>query len=118
MGAFLKSFWAPMLVTAAASMAYCGRPPFGIAQHHAIYQLWTSLYWLTIAMWVIEDARCTGKTPCYDFGLFLSIAMPVTLLWYVVRSRGIKGILLLLLFFFLAGVPEMVALAFSSADIQ
>ena len=119
MRSFLKSFWPPIVVTLAACVGFFGRPPIGIAQDHVIYVLWANLYWLTVLMWIVADARLRGKTPCYEFGFFLYMTFPASILWYVVRSRGVvKGILLLLLILLLAILPDMVATAAWPDDID
>jgi hypothetical protein len=47
------------------------------------------------------------------------MTFPASILWYVVRSRGVvKGILLLLLILFLAILPDMVATAAWPDDID
>jgi hypothetical protein len=53
--------------------------------------------------------------PCFDFGLFLVYAFPVSILWYCFWSRGRHGFLLLLglgsLFFFPLLIGEIIAAA-------
>src|ERR1700749_1882116 len=47
-------------------------------------------------IWMNHDAVRGRRRPCFDFGLFILYAFPVSLLWYCVWSRGWRGMLLLL----------------------
>lgn len=50
---------------------------------------------LAMVLWVMADARRGRRTPCYDFGFLVAAFFPVSLVWYVVWSRGRRGLLTL-----------------------
>jgi hypothetical protein len=52
-----------------------------------------------LAYWVILDARKGHRIPCFDFGLYCYLLLPVTLPWYCFWSRGWRGIILLIALF-------------------
>ena len=110
MKAFLRSFWAPLFVTLAASLATIPYLYHGFAPTSLFYEMWNSLYGLTVMMWVVSDARRRAGTPCYDFGFLLSIFVIATIPWYVISTRGfLRGPLFLILFLSLGILPEIAA---------
>src|SRR6516165_2501880 len=50
---------------------------------------------LAFVIWVVADARARQQTPCYDFGFLVAVFFPASLCWYVVWSRGWRGMLML-----------------------
>jgi hypothetical protein len=50
---------------------------------------------MAFIIWMVADARVRRQTPCYDFGFLVAVFFPVSLLWYVVWSRGWRGTLTL-----------------------
>jgi hypothetical protein len=50
---------------------------------------------LAMVLWVMADARLGRRTPCYDFGFLVAAFFPASLVWYVVWSRGRRGLLTL-----------------------
>jgi hypothetical protein len=50
---------------------------------------------LAFILWVTVDARSRHQTPCYDFGFLVAVFFPVSLVWYVLWSRGWRGLLTL-----------------------
>jgi hypothetical protein len=63
-----------------------------------------SLTW-ALVVWVIADARIGRRTPCYDFGFLVAVFFPVSLVWYVLWSRGWRGFLTLGALFGLVILP-------------
>jgi hypothetical protein len=49
-----------------------------------------------VAIWMNHDALRRRRRPCFDFGLFLLYAFPLSMLWYCFWSRGWRGLLLLI----------------------
>lgn len=110
MKAFLRSFWSPLFVTLSASLATIPYLYHGFAPTQVFYELWNSLYGLTVMMWVVSDARRRARTPCYDFGFLISIFVVATIPWYVISTRGFfRGLLFLILLLFLGILPEIAA---------
>jgi hypothetical protein len=58
------------------------------------------LYWLgflwAVGWWLRTDIRKRGVAVAYDLGFFLYIAWPVVMPYYLVKTRGAKGLLLIL----------------------
>jgi hypothetical protein len=50
---------------------------------------------LAFILWVTADARIRRRTPCYDFGFLVGVFFPASLVWYVLWSRGRRGLLTL-----------------------
>jgi hypothetical protein len=50
---------------------------------------------LFVLLWAIEDVRRRRQQPCFDFGFFLTLAFPVSIVWYAFWSRGVRGFLVL-----------------------
>jgi hypothetical protein len=50
---------------------------------------------LFLILWVTGDARRRGCVPCYEFGFLVGVFLPVSIAWYVLWSRGWKGLILL-----------------------
>jgi hypothetical protein len=55
------------------------------------------LLWL-VGWWLWTDSRKRGVAWVYDIGFFLSIAWPFIMLYYLLKTRGAKGLLLILAF--------------------
>jgi hypothetical protein len=49
-----------------------------------------------VMIWMDYDALRRRRRPCFDFGLFLVVTFPVSMVWYCFWSRGWRGIKLLL----------------------
>jgi hypothetical protein len=65
------------------------------------------LLW-AVGWWLRDDSRRRGVGWVFDMGLFLYIAWPVLMPYYLLKTRGAKG-LLLMLAFGLAYVGALVA---------
>jgi hypothetical protein len=55
------------------------------------------LLW-SVGWWLREDSRRRGVGWVFDMGLFLYIAWPVFMPYYLLKSRGAKGLLTMLAF--------------------
>jgi len=72
---------------------YYGRqiePPAGLI---LIYPL--ALLWI-VGWWLRTDSRKRGIPWIYDMGLFLNIAWPFIMPYYLLKSRGARGLLIIL----------------------
>jgi polyferredoxin len=56
---------------------------------------WIGFLW-AIGWWLRTDSRKRGVASIYDLGFFLYIAWPVVLPYYLFKTRGAKGLLLIL----------------------
>jgi hypothetical protein len=54
-----------------------------------------SLVWI-MGWWLRTDTRIRGIAWVYDMGFFLFIAWPLVMPYYLVKSRGAKGLLVVL----------------------
>ena len=50
---------------------------------------------LLLACWVVADARRRTGIPCFDFGFFCYVFLPLAVPWYCFWSRGWRGALML-----------------------
>jgi hypothetical protein len=64
-----------------------------------------------LVLWVLADAGRKRRVPCHDFGFFLMAGFPFSVVWYVLWTRRLRGLLVLgaLLGLFLA--PWLCAVA-------
>jgi hypothetical protein len=61
---------------------------------------------LFLIWWVVTDVRRErGHLPCHDFGFLIGITLPISLAWYLIWSRGWKGLLSLAFFGALMYLP-------------
>jgi hypothetical protein len=102
--------WGPLLVLTGAlalfESAYVAFqvPPSPLAATIMVYSV--PLY---LAFWVLMDARLRRCVPCMDFGLFVYMAFPLSIAWYVLWSRRLRGLLILGAFTGLYLAPWLVA---------
>lgn len=97
----LFSLLASVLFAAYPAAGFYPSPAF-----EAVVQLsWT----LLLAYWVVVDARNGHRIPCFDFGLFCYILLPITLPWYCFWSRGWRGFFLLAALYGFGIAPYIVA---------
>ena len=55
------------------------------------------LFWI-LGWWLLTDSRKRGIAWVYDMGFFLSIAWVFVMPYYLLKTRGAKGLLLILAF--------------------
>ncbi len=82
-----------VVITEFAHGLYLGQqiePPAGYELLHWVAQLWI------IGWWLHADSRKRGVAWVYDLGLFLGIAWPFVLPYYLVKTRRAKGLLVVL----------------------
>ena len=65
---------------------------------------------LFVALWVYLDRQGRRLNLPFEFEAFVFFAWPILLPYYLVKSRGARGLLLTALFFALLVLPSVVAL--------
>jgi hypothetical protein len=58
---------------------------------------WAAQLWI-IGWWLRSDSDKRGVAWVYDIGFFLCIAWPIVMSYYLVKTRGAKGLLIILAF--------------------
>jgi hypothetical protein len=81
----------------------------GVATSEAADRLNSVGLALAFVLWVVADARRRRCVPCYDFGFLVAVFFPVSLLWYLLWSRGWRGTFLLAALFGLLLLPWLAA---------
>ncbi|MDX6611288.1 MAG: hypothetical protein QOD75_474 [Blastocatellia bacterium] len=78
-----------VLVTMIGQGAYLasGEQPPGFPMAQTIGLLWI------LGWWLMRDSRRRGVTMVHDIGLFLYLAWPIVLTYYLLKTRGAKGLL-------------------------
>lgn len=82
---------------------------------------WAAQLWI-IGWWLRSDISKRGVAWVYDTGFFLCIAWPIVMSYYLVKTRGAKGLLIILAYtgaYFgatLAGIIVSVAATFLSGE--
>lgn len=56
---------------------------------------WAAQLWI-IGWWLRTDGRKRGVVWVYDMGFFLCIAWPLVMPYYLLKTRGAKGLLVIL----------------------
>jgi hypothetical protein len=56
---------------------------------------WAAQLWI-IGWWLRSDSRKRNFSWVYDLGFFLCVAWPVIMPYYLVKTRGAKGLLVIL----------------------
>ncbi|HYX30889.1 MAG TPA: hypothetical protein VE863_20290 [Pyrinomonadaceae bacterium] len=82
-----------IVVTEFAHGAFLGAQlpaPGGITPIHSIGMLWA------IGWWLQKDRHGRGVLSVYDVGLFLYLAWPIVISYYLLKTRGAKGLLIIL----------------------
>ena len=69
--------------------------------------LYTFGFFWVIGWWLLQDSRKRSVGWVLDMGLFLYIAWPLIMPYYLLKTRGVKGVLAILVFI---GVYLMAAL--------
>jgi hypothetical protein len=64
---------------------------------------------LAVMLWIVEDAHERRRTPCFDFGYFVFVTYPMSLVWYCISTRGWRGWLLVFAVLGIVYVPSFVA---------
>lgn len=65
---------------------------------------------LAVVLWIVEDAHHRRRTPCFDFGYFMLVTYPFSLIWYCVSTRGWRGWLLIFAVLGIVYIPAFVAM--------
>ena len=58
---------------------------------------WAAQLWI-IGWWLCSDSRRRNVAWVYDMGFFLLIAWPIVMPYYLLKTRGAKGSLIILAF--------------------
>jgi hypothetical protein len=67
---------------------------------------------LLLAIWVYLDRQRRHLSLPFEFGAFVFFAWPIAVPYYLIKSRGTRGLLLTALFFVLLALPPVVATLF------
>lgn len=107
----LRPLVVPILTAAASAGFLVAYVATGRTPSDTVQRLIATGLALALILWITVDARVRHRTPCYDFGFLMAIFFPVSLVWYVLWSRGWKGLLTLVGLIGLWFVPWVTAMA-------
>lgn len=65
-------------------------PPSAFALTYAVGLLWL------IGWWLLSDSRRRGVAWVFDMGFFLFLAWPIIMPYYLLKTRGARGVLVIL----------------------
>ena len=82
-----------VVITQFAYGFYLGQQIEAPAAYTLLY--WAAQLWI-IGWWLRTDSRRRGVVWVYDLGFFLGIAWPLVMPYYLVKTRGAKGLLVIL----------------------
>jgi hypothetical protein len=75
-----------------------------------LFELLASFCWsILVALWIVTDARRRTAVPCFDFGFFCYLFLPLAFPWYCIWSRGWRGLLTMIAIGVLWLAPYIVA---------
>lgn len=69
--------------------------------------LWSLAFALLVALWARADARHLGRNEGFSFSTLVFFVWPLALPWYLVKTRGARGLLLFAGFAGLRLAPEL-----------
>jgi hypothetical protein len=106
-------FFAKPLLPVVALAAVYGAGVAVLAMHgarptHAAEFIWKEILALFLVRWVAVDRRTTRFHGSYEFDAFLFIGWVIVLPYYLVKTRGGRGLLPLLGFWAIAIIPSLV----------
>jgi len=71
--------------------------------------LWGTCFGCGVLSWMQTDARLNHRTPCFDFGHLLYQTAPLSIPWYLIRTRGWWTLLIIPMLTLLWMLPGIVA---------
>ena len=105
------SHWGPLVILAAAesvilsSYVVLGASPSPLQMVILPYAIA-----FFMMLWVLEDAHRRQGFPCYDFGFFVALGFPFSVVWYLLWTRGLRGLLVIGIFLGLYLTPWLCAI--------
>ncbi len=82
-----------VVITQFAYGIYFGQQTYAPGAYTLLH--WAAQLWI-IGWWLRTDSRKRGVVWVYDLGFFLCIAWPIVMPYYLVKTRGVKGIFVVL----------------------
>jgi hypothetical protein len=67
---------------------------------------WGAAFIILSIVWANKDAKTNNFEKPFDFGFLVYVFWPVAFPWYLVKTRGIDGVLIFLGFLFIWAVPS------------
>ncbi len=105
MKAFLQSFGPLLLMSFVGSVVSWPCAMMGRDPSNTFLDVWVCGFYVGVLSWIETDARLYRRTPCFDFGYLMSMAMPFSLIWYLLSTRGWWTFLLIPMLIFLWMLP-------------
>jgi hypothetical protein len=107
--AFLRFYGGLLIVSAMLAVFDSVYVIVGITPSNPAQLISTFTLPICFATWVQADARARRCTPCFDFGWFVGATWIFSIPWYLIWTRGWRGLLLTFMFFGLFILPTFVA---------
>jgi hypothetical protein len=112
MRSILLSHWGPLVLLAAVeSVILSLYVVLGASPSPLQMTLLPSTMAFFMMLWVLEDAHRQQGFPCYDFGFFVALGFPLSVVWYLLWTRGFRGWLVIGMFVALYFMPWLFAIA-------
>jgi len=105
----LSAFGPLLLLSASLAIFASVYAMLGQEPPDSVLTLSSTVQLLFILYWVVVDAHRRHRVPCHDFGFLVGTFMPVSLAWYLVWTRGLRGVLMLIGFAILVILPQLCA---------
>jgi hypothetical protein len=90
---------------------YSAYVAFGLMPPESVERFLSVMPALFLVTWVALDARAKRCVPCHDFAWLVLMFLPVSAVWYVLSTRGSRGVSLLLGLGFLFVLPALASTA-------
>lgn len=82
-----------MLGLGALACAHCLALALGTLEAGSLPEaLWAQVFALLAALWAQSDARSQRRNEGFHFGLYVFLLWPLVLPWYLLKTRGIRGL--------------------------
>jgi len=105
------SHWGPLVIlTAAESVILSSYVVLGASPSPLQMVILPYAIAFFMMLWVLEDAHRRQGFPCYDFGFFVALGFPFSVVWYLLWTRGLRGLLVIGIFLGLYLTPWLCAI--------
>jgi len=112
MAPILVNHWGPIVVLAATeSVILSSYVLFDASPSPLQVMLLSSAISFFMILWVLEDAHRRQGFPCYDFGFLVALGFPLSVVWYLLWTRGFRGLLVIAIFLGLYLAPWLCAIS-------
>ena len=95
------------LLTVVYTVGCCFLVVHGFSRSRSAELLWSFEFGLVLACWVFVDRRPRGFRAPFEFEAFVFFAWPFVIPYYLYRTRGGRGLIVVAVIYALAVIPNV-----------